>query len=499
MLSGLTNRRRAARDARGGRRAARAGQLHREAGGHRAVPRTSSTACWTLREGAVDERAELEPRAARRTVRRDPLRGSSSSTAGAQHRGSQPRLRRRCSARARGQPCYKVLKGRTERLPDLPRGEDLRRRAPSRCWSRSADDRTAVRSTTWSSSRRSSGDGPEVDFVAAITTDLTATRRLQREYQTLFEKVPCYVAVINRDYRVVKANERFRRTFGAPTGEHCYRLFKQRGEPCPDCPVSQTFLDGESHTVRQLGVDQDGSTTHYVAFTAPLMPGRGRGDPRHPHVPGHDRRARSGIAADPGQRHAPRAGRELARRHAAARRERAHPARQPRGRGTVGLRPGRPDRPQGAGADDPAPLRKVVKGKADRRLLHEADGDHEARRARSRCAPRRSTAATSDGEHMGSAVMAHDLTRDEEAGAGEARGRAARRGGADGGRPGPRHQEHPHRSRGRHVRHLLGAEEERRQARPPGLGDARAQHGPHLRAGQEPAGLLPRRPVRPAS
>jgi PAS domain S-box-containing protein len=115
----------------------------------------------------------------------------------------------------------------------------------------------------------------EIDRVAAITTDLTATKRLQREYQTLFEKVPCYVAVLNRDRRVIKANEMFRSTFGEPRGEFCYKLFKQRRIECEDCPAAKTFADGKSHTSRHIGQARDGSETHYVVSTAPLLRGEG--------------------------------------------------------------------------------------------------------------------------------------------------------------------------------------------------------------------------------
>ena len=109
------------------------------------------------------------------------------------------------------------------------------------------------------------------EYVAAITTDLTATRRLQREYKTLFEQVPCFVAVINRDHRVVKANELFRKTFGEPTGDYCYRLYKRRREPCRECPVDRTFVDGRSHASRQMGMSRDGRPTPYLVFTAPLL------------------------------------------------------------------------------------------------------------------------------------------------------------------------------------------------------------------------------------
>ncbi|MCP4571735.1 MAG: PAS domain-containing protein [bacterium] len=122
-------------------------------------------------------------------------------------------------------------------------------------------------------------DDGEITHVAAITTDVTTTKRLQREYQTLFEKVPCYVTVLNRDRRVVKANEMFRRTFGEPRGEFCFRLFKHRHEECEDCPAARTFADGGSYTSQHVGMSREGKPTHYVVSTAPLL--RGDGDITH--------------------------------------------------------------------------------------------------------------------------------------------------------------------------------------------------------------------------
>jgi len=119
----------------------------------------------------------------------------------------------------------------------------------------------------------------QVPFVAATTTDLTSTRRLQREYQTLFEQVPCYVTVINQDYRVVKANEMFRRVFGPPTGEHCYELLKHRQSRCAECPAEKTFADGDTHTSRHVGISREGTATHYAVSTAPLV--RSDGETTH--------------------------------------------------------------------------------------------------------------------------------------------------------------------------------------------------------------------------
>ena len=93
---------------------------------------------------------------------------------------------------------------------------------------------------------------------------------LQREYNLLFERVPCYVTVIDRDFRVVRANELMRTTFGDRVGEQCFRVLKQRDEKCTDCPAMKTFADGGSYTSRQVGISKDGNLTTYVVSTAPL-------------------------------------------------------------------------------------------------------------------------------------------------------------------------------------------------------------------------------------
>ncbi len=178
---------------------------------------------------------------------------------------------------ARGRPCYQVLKGRSDRCP-VCSAEKTFTDGRQRVLEESGRDRSGqpahflVQVTPLT-------DGDRVTHVAAITTDLTATRRLQREYQTLFERVPCYVAVLNREFRVVKANERFREVFGEPTGEHCWTLLKKRSEACPDCPAQKTFADGGSHTSRHVGVALDGSATFYQVSTAPLA--RSNGEVNH--------------------------------------------------------------------------------------------------------------------------------------------------------------------------------------------------------------------------
>lgn len=117
------------------------------------------------------------------------------------------------------------------------------------------------------------GHNGDRSFVAVITTDVTATKRLHRDYQTLFEKVRCFVAVINRDHRMVKANEAFRRTFGETTGEPCYQLFRGCHTHCGDCPVDKTVVDGCSPAKRETDISPPPKP--YYVFTAPLLFAKG--------------------------------------------------------------------------------------------------------------------------------------------------------------------------------------------------------------------------------
>jgi len=123
------------------------------------------------------------------------------------------------------------------------------------------------------------GDDGEVKYVVEMTTDLTETRRWRREYDLFFERVPCYVLVVDRHYRVVRANEKFRQAFGDPEGRFCYEICKRLSEPCPSCPAALSFADGGEHTSSQVGVHQDGSPAHYVVTSSPL--GRGENGVEH--------------------------------------------------------------------------------------------------------------------------------------------------------------------------------------------------------------------------
>ena len=95
------------------------------------------------------------------------------------------------------------------------------------------------------------------------------------EYQNLFELVPCYITVQDRDYKLIRYNREFAKTFDPKPGDYCYRAYKGRSERCERCPVLMTFEDGKSHYSEEVGINKDGTKSYWVVRTSPIKNSRG--------------------------------------------------------------------------------------------------------------------------------------------------------------------------------------------------------------------------------
>ncbi len=96
------------------------------------------------------------------------------------------------------------------------------------------------------------------------------------EYNVLFENVPAYIAVVDHGYRIVKANQRFKETFGDQVGEFCYRAYKSLPEKCRPCPVEQAFRQGKLQVNEEVGKTKDGREIYYLVYAAPILDSRGQ-------------------------------------------------------------------------------------------------------------------------------------------------------------------------------------------------------------------------------
>jgi histidine kinase len=94
--------------------------------------------------------------------------------------------------------------------------------------------------------------------------------RQRHEYQELFEQVPCYITVQDKNLRLVRYNREFIGTFDPNPGDYCYEVYKGRSEPCEICPVMETFQDGLSHSSEEAGITKEGEVSHWIVQTSPI-------------------------------------------------------------------------------------------------------------------------------------------------------------------------------------------------------------------------------------
>jgi PAS domain S-box-containing protein len=98
---------------------------------------------------------------------------------------------------------------------------------------------------------------------------------VELSFQQLFEAMPCYLTVQDRELKILNANDRFRKRFGEYEGHHCHQLYKHRGEPCERCPVVLAFNDGESHHSEQQLTCRNGTPIPAIAYASPVRNERG--------------------------------------------------------------------------------------------------------------------------------------------------------------------------------------------------------------------------------
>jgi len=98
----------------------------------------------------------------------------------------------------------------------------------------------------------------------------------RNEYQNLFEGVPCYITVQDRDLKLLTYNREFAEKFSPRTGDYCYKAYKGRSERCEVCPVLRSFEDGKSHSSEETGVGKDRSKSYWIVRTSPIKNADGK-------------------------------------------------------------------------------------------------------------------------------------------------------------------------------------------------------------------------------
>ncbi|MGD0204754.1 MAG: PAS domain-containing protein [Candidatus Bathyarchaeia archaeon] len=124
----------------------------------------------------------------------------------------------------------------------------------------------------------------EVTGLVAASTDATHHKKAEQElwrakddWERTFDSVPDFIAILDNQYRIVRANRAMAQQLGVTPekaiGLFCYQCVHGLDNPPDFCPHSQTVKDGEEHTAEvyepRLGGD-------FLVSTTPLRDEEGR-------------------------------------------------------------------------------------------------------------------------------------------------------------------------------------------------------------------------------
>jgi len=106
--------------------------------------------------------------------------------------------------------------------------------------------------------------------------ELEDLHNAQNLYHQLFDLVPCYISVQDRNLRLTATNQWFKMDFGGGIGVHCYEVYKHRTSPCEKCVVLATFDDGLSHQTEEVVTSKSGKQYNVLTCTAPIKDSTGQ-------------------------------------------------------------------------------------------------------------------------------------------------------------------------------------------------------------------------------
>ncbi len=107
----------------------------------------------------------------------------------------------------------------------------------------------------------------QVNYLVEISTETTRFKETEKEYKLLFEQVPCNIIIINRDFKIVRANKKAEDMIGNLQGEYCYSALKGGNKKCLECTARQTFEDGLQHTGHHVWTLTDNTSVNMHVIT----------------------------------------------------------------------------------------------------------------------------------------------------------------------------------------------------------------------------------------
>jgi signal transduction histidine kinase len=91
------------------------------------------------------------------------------------------------------------------------------------------------------------------------------------DFDHIFNHLPCYISIQDRDLKILYVNENFKRDFGDGTGQFCHTIYKGSEDICPNCPVRKTFQDKSVHITEETVTLSSGKVCQIFIQASPIL------------------------------------------------------------------------------------------------------------------------------------------------------------------------------------------------------------------------------------
>ncbi len=105
--------------------------------------------------------------------------------------------------------------------------------------------------------------------------DCTKNDISKKELETVFDSINEMVCIINRDFIILRANQKYADFFGKKMkdliGARCFRIFGDCANICTDCPSQETFLSGMAVVRKQIVRKIQDDIRYFEIRTIPVL------------------------------------------------------------------------------------------------------------------------------------------------------------------------------------------------------------------------------------
>ena len=110
----------------------------------------------------------------------------------------------------------------------------------------------------------------EIEFVQELTIPQKEINHWENDFNLLFDNIPNYISITDKDFNILRANRRMINTFGNVRGKKCYEVYKRRKQICSHCPANETFETKRVHSSSQIGITATGEKAYYMMTSIPI-------------------------------------------------------------------------------------------------------------------------------------------------------------------------------------------------------------------------------------